>query len=474
MNRYLPFYRSSAFYPRPRGGAQLTMLLLILLAGGVGATPVTIALCPATVAVGTAVYSEQYFAADGQPRQLLVLGGQQQPTGCETQVVESGTERVLWAGLLPPDQRADRLRYLVLQGNFSARATAVSEIISSNEDGKATQPGSPDQKVPANARMQQSGFASHNPDRTAWLWSPSLWQDTPELVWQLQTHQHLGGIYVTVPVNDDGEVRDPLALAAFISAASQRNLKVWAVIGDPRDVLAASRAALQTRLEAYKLYNQSVAAGEKLKGVQLDIEPYLLPGFALAQSHWRDSYLGVVAFAHEQLGKELALDLVMPGWWGTHPDWGNQLLEALAMPDLSITVMNYQTDPARLRRAAEPFLLFGQRTGTPVRMALETGRLPDETRRYYAGNARTGELWLLDVHGNGVLLLLSAKVAGLAGQGFSFTGEKRVSASDTTFAGNLPLLDDVMGEVESQWSNWPTFAGIALHGLEAALTAGEP
>jgi len=441
-------------------------LLLLGLAAPVTAMPVTVALCPENGAVPAAVFSQHYFAVDGQPRQLLVLAGQPQLAECKTAVVETGAAAVAWAGLLPAEQRGNRLHYVALQGKFSASSTQVSEIIGGNASEKGA-------AAPAPAASPPRGFASNSPDRTAWLWSPALWQDTPEQVWQLQTQQHLRAIYVTVPVNADSEVENPEVLATFISAASARNLQVWAVIGDPRDVLSESRGALQSRLEAYLLYNQAAVPEARLKGVQLDIEPYLLPGFGLAQSHWRDSYLGVVAFAHELLAKQLALDLVVPAWWGTHADWNEQLLNALPVQNVSLTVMNYQTDAVRLRQAAVPFLQFGQRTGMPVRMALETGRLADETRRYYAGNARIGELWLLNVQGAEVLLLLAVKVSGLPGQAFSFGEETVVAASATTFAGDLLHLSDVADEVESQWASWPSFAGIALHGLEETLATGE-
>ncbi len=460
-------------------------LLLILLCEPLMAAPLTVALCPENIATPAALYSQHFYAADGQPRQLLVLSGKPELAACDAQVVEAGAANVAWAGLLPADQRGERLRYLALQGKFSPAAVAVSEIISSKDSDQTAAAPAPANKAAVsatsnaasnsakNALVPIDSFASHNPDRTAWLWSPSLWQDTPELIWQLQTRPHLAAIYVTVPVVGDGEVENPEALAAFISAASQHNLKVWAVIGDHRDVLLESRAALQTRLEAYKLYNQSAVIEARLQGVQLDIEPYLLPGFGLAQQHWRDNYVAVVAFAHELLDKELSLDVVMPVWWGSHPDWSEQLLGALKLPGLSLTVMNYQTDSARLQKAAEPFLAFGQRAGIPVRMALESGRLADEARRYYGGNVKAGQLWLLEVHGNPVLLLLSAAVSGLPGQAFSFSDEIVVSASNTTFAGDLLRLDDVANEVESLWTRWPAFAGLALHGLEETLAAGE-
>ncbi len=51
----------------------------------------------------------------------------------------------------------------------------------------------------------------------------------------------------------------------------------------------------------------------------------------------------------------MPLDLVMPVWWGSHPQWGLQLLNNLVMEQLSITVMNYRTSLNRLRAEPLPF-----------------------------------------------------------------------------------------------------------------------
>ncbi|MES2606224.1 MAG: hypothetical protein V4603_14920 [Pseudomonadota bacterium] len=453
------------------------MLVLPLLSGALTAlaaeavaAQLTVALCPAAASVEAPVYRQDFYGANGQPQKIVATAGSLALADCESTVVNlPAANAVAWAALVPPDRLDGPLNYMALQGKFSEASIAVSEIIDTWEpprSAEASPPSTPRSgaanappPVPANNRV---------PGRSAWLWSPTLWLQSPELIWQLQTEQALTAIYVTVPVNAEGAIENAAALSTFVGAASARSLQVWAVIGDHQDVLAVARPALQARLDAYREYNNSAAAESRLAGVQLDIEPYLLPGFSLAQGNWRERYIDVIGFAREQLGANLRLDLVVPGWWGTHPDWSNQLLDALALPNLSLTVMNYQTNPDSLRNAATPFLAWGQRANVPVRMALETGRLGDEARRYYGG-AERGELWLLDIGDQPVLVLFSAPVDGLSGRAFSFTEEAPVPAANSTFAGDLSRLARVLAEVEPEWTRWPAFAGIALHGLEEAL-----
>ncbi len=456
-----------------RATINMTLLLVLTLgsvmASAAAPTQMTVALCASDVAVDTALFQQDYYAADGTRGKLVIIEAGGPLAACVGTDVQAAD--ILWAGLVPADRLDGRVNHMALQGKFSDATAAVNEIIDTTE----AEP--PPVSVPAASARPRSDVttgaqlptAIREQTRSAWLWSPTLWQDHPDLIWRLQEQQQLSTIYVTVTVTAEGALENAPALAAFIQAATTHDLHVWAVIGDRQDVLAMSRPALQSRLHAYRAYNATTPAEAQLAGVQLDIEPYLLPGFSLAQGIWRERYLDVLTFARAELGPGMALDLVVPAWWGTHPDWSDGFLNRLDTAGLSLTVMNYHTLPARLLDAAEPFLAWGQRAGVPIRMALETGQLSDETRRYYGATENTGDLWLIDVGGTPVLLLLAAPAAGLPGRAFTFADETAVPAATYTFAGDLARLTEVLAEVAVHWERAPAFAGIALHGLDEAL-----
>lgn len=302
--------------------------------------------------------------------------------------------------------------------------------------------------------------------RGAWVWSPDSWRTNPGEIWELQQLERLNEIFITVPVGENGAVREPLELAFFVNNASARGIKVWPVIGDPRDVLEESLPILLSRVSAYRDYNVSASPATRLAGVQLDIEPYLLPGFNLDQDHWRVRYIETIAAVAAVLEQQLAVDLVVPFWFGSHQSWGERLLSNLDLPGISLTVMNYRTNAQQLRDAALPFLRWGQNYDKDIRIAVESGSLNDQTQRTYVANATQGRLWKFTIDTTPVLVLFQNPQSSLTGEAFSFASERSVSAGNVTFSGDMQQLNQIANSLISEWNNWPSFAGIAIHGLD--------
>lgn len=301
--------------------------------------------------------------------------------------------------------------------------------------------------------------------RSAWIWNPSTWVDHVEFFWNLQELEKISEFYVTVPVNEAGEVNSPEQLKSFIREASRNGVKIWAVIGDRHDVLPESSSILHTRITAYRNYNARVANSEQLAGVQLDIEPYLLPGHTLAKDLWRDRYLETVRAAKQSAGESLHIDLVMPVWWGEHENWGAKLLNELTLPGISLTIMNYRTDYRQLLAGMTPFLDWGIRNEQGVRVALETGSLADETQRAYRRNTQ-GELWQLQIDATPILVLFDQVQQGLPGVAMSQRFERVFSADKLSFQGDHLRLNDIANRLSEELRDSPSFAGIALHGLD--------
>lgn len=306
------------------------------------------------------------------------------------------------------------------------------------------------------------------PSRALWAWQPDAWMQTPEALLEKLAKAGADTLFMTVPVDLQAErVAQPSALEAFVEAAHRRGVRVWAVVGDPGAVIETERAAFARLPAAYARYNRGVRAEARLAGVQFDIETYLNAGYALDPAAWHEAYLATL----RQLKRaaDSPVDVVVPYWWADQQTSGGRLIEQLATLVDSVTVMSYRTEPAQIKRIAQPFLEWGAQHMRAVRIALESGPIPDEVQHHYRP-ARSGEAALIAVGPHHVMLafdrVLSFPASFPAAQTFRQSHVTPVPGSATTFAGRRDTLLALLPELERLWSAWPAFAGTALHEFE--------
>jgi len=241
--------------------------------------------------------------------------------------------------------------------------------------------------------------------RATWIWQARRWRETPAALLAGARNAGLDRLFVTVPLTENARrVARPDALAHFIAAAAARGIQVWAVLGAPGAVLPAEWPTFVRAARAYRAYNRRVPIVSRSAGVQYDIEPYLNRGYALNPAAWLAAYVKTLKELRGA-GEDMPLDAVVPFWWGRQRLGGAALLDQLAPWVDHLTVMDYRTDPAQIRRFAEPFLAWGQRAGRPVRIALEAGPVADESALAFRPSA-SGALWRVTVGGRPVLILL--------------------------------------------------------------------
>lgn len=310
---------------------------------------------------------------------------------------------------------------------------------------------------------QANGSAAST--RSAWLWSPQLWLGNDELLWDIVSEQDLNELYITVPIDGGGNIAVD-DLREFVTKSAEQGVGIWPVIGDRRDVLRSSWAALRGRITEYARFNGQQASGAQLKGVQLDIEPYLLNGFALNPAYWRERYLETIAFARATVGPFLNIDLVVPVWWGTHPDFGEAFLERLVPYGVSLTVMNYRTDVLQLLNGAQAFLQWGERNGRQVSIGLEAGTILNEQQALFRPADESGELWQLQLGEHALLVWFAENQSELPGTAFELYLEREFSGGNISFSGDLRRLNTVADFLQQSYANRTSFRGISLHGLD--------
>jgi len=169
-------------------------------------------------------------------------------------------------------------------------------------------PPSSAQLVLQNLQLQPAA-AGPVPARSAWVWQPGAWRDTPDTVLARAQRHGIQTLFITVPLAA-GAVQDPASLGRFIAQARAADVAVWAVDGDPRMVLPREHAIAAARARAFAQYNRQAAPQARLAGVQFDVEPYLLPGYDLATEQWERHYVALVAALQDAAGG-LPLDMVV-------------------------------------------------------------------------------------------------------------------------------------------------------------------
>jgi hypothetical protein len=114
-----------------------------------------------------------------------------------------------------------------------------------------------------------------------------------------------------------------------------------------------------------------------LSGIQLDIEPYLLPGFLDDDAQLR-RYLSTIEIVKEAIQGRARLSMVIPFWLATPTVGGRPLAYAVMDRADEVAVMSYRTDLDEVQDIAEDILRYGDVIEKPVWLAVETILLPLE------------------------------------------------------------------------------------------------
>ncbi|MFW2403372.1 MAG: hypothetical protein ACN4GT_01315 [Gammaproteobacteria bacterium] len=297
--------------------------------------------------------------------------------------------------------------------------------------------------------------------RATWIWRHNRWSSDPaELVSEL-VDAAMTTVFVAIPLGGSPlRVTQPDALARFIDIATDAGIAVWAVEGDPEAITPEGRNNFRSRAHAFVEFNSGRRMDQRLRGIQYDIEPYLIRGFDLDPETWLAAYIETLRELHEIAS--VPIEAAVPFWWADLDLNGRPVIDAMAQYVVGITVMNYRTESQQILANAAPYLKWGHEYARHVRMALEAGPIEDQTLHNYRPS-RTGRVWQIEIGSETALLLRKAPAANPHGPTFARSHDSPVPASRTTFHGQREKLDALLPRVIRQWSAWPAYAGVALH-----------
>lgn len=375
--------------------------------------------------------------------------------GCSSLPLPVPAAEIRWIGVASESGRAmtDRVDLQIPVGSELTDAGDVEIVL-------PAVPGDPVSSPAAEDLAPAVRIDTKPPRRAAWAWAAESWSRDGDRLLGEATALEIGTLYISVPVEDAGF--DPARLAAFIADADSRGISVWAVEGDPHAVQPGLRARFVHRAAAIAAYNTARPKAERLAGIQYDIEPYLLPGYAVDPAGWQEAYVETIASL--RLAADMPTEVAIPFWFGRDGDGQSALLDQLAPYIDSVAVMAYRTDIAELRRFVEPIFVWGESGRRDIRIALENGPLPDRANTMFV-RRQVGELWLVDFARDRLAILLRAPAGNPHGPAYARQTDWPVPAERITFGGRRDALLAAARSLEASYAGRFGFAGIALHGV---------
>ncbi len=205
------------------------------------------------------------------------------------------------------------------------------------------------------------------PSMGFWYWDYRSAIQDPESMVMACRKQHCRRILLQLPdVHDSDDIWN--AYAQLFAVTKSSDIELYALDGAPDMIDHATPLIL-------KLDRLLGLMGiQKLPGVQLDIEPYLLDGFPEDNTIF-DRYLDTIDRVKSALRGRAKLSVVIPFWFSSTIHRQRPLAFSVMDRVDEVAVMSYRTDADEVMAISDDILRYGALANVPVWLALETTSL---------------------------------------------------------------------------------------------------
>ncbi|AEG51012.1 hypothetical protein Sphch_3417 [Sphingobium chlorophenolicum L-1] len=301
----------------------------------------------------------------------------------------------------------------------------------------------------AGARSGEVARSGASDARGTWVWQERDWHGDPSGFARRAAEAGWTELAIQAPAMPDA------SLARLAAALAEWGIGFRLLDGDPAMATAEGRGGAARRFARLRRWCDDHLAARPL--LELDIEPYALPGFAADPVAGWQGWAQTVQAVAGAWGGPVAVDVP---WWMRRSSEGAAAIDSARAAIREIIVMAYRTDPQLVLDAAESWLA---QDGPPVRIAIETGPVAREATRLYR-RAPSGTLRLSDA---GAELLAAPQAAGPSDAMFALVRESRTDSARISFHGAPARAVEAERMLAPLLSGWPGFAGFRVHGWEA-------
>ncbi|HSF68561.1 MAG TPA: hypothetical protein VLA67_14155 [Nitrospiraceae bacterium] len=220
-----------------------------------------------------------------------------------------------------------------------------------------------------------------------WVWDYHAAITDPHAMIKACLNAGCSRLLIQIPSISEDE---PLwaSYATLFPFAKARNIDVFALDGYPEAI--QEPGALVAKLKRLL----TLVDKDAIAGVQVDIEPYLVPGF-FADASGPRRYLETIDHLKEAIAGRTRLSVVMPFWFTSPTVQGRPIAYSVMDRVDEVAIMSYRTEIDEIQAIADDTLRYGALAQVPVWLALETTPLPVER---YVALRREGRPELADAY----------------------------------------------------------------------------
>ncbi|MBX3350788.1 MAG: hypothetical protein KF747_18865 [Nitrospira sp.] len=205
------------------------------------------------------------------------------------------------------------------------------------------------------------------PSMGFWYWDYRAAIRDPESMVAICRKQHCRRILLQLPdVHDSDHIWT--AYAQLFAVTKSADIELYALDGAPDMIDHAT--PLISKLDRLL----GLMGNQKLPGVQLDIEPYLLDSFPEDETIF-DRYLDTIDRVKSALRGRATFSVVIPFWFSSTIHRQRPLAFSVMDRVDEVAVMSYRTDADEVMAISDDVLRYGALAHVPVWLALETTSL---------------------------------------------------------------------------------------------------
>ena len=165
-------------------------------------------------------------------------------------------------------------------------------------------------------------------------WSSNVITQEKEELFSVMKEAKLNTLFQSISTTED------INYDEFLTSAKNQNIKIYALTGTPEWALSEDGESMIKRVEFIAKINEHLPDDTKIKGIVMDVEPYLLDGFEENRKEIMKKFISAISKTYE-IAKKYDLELVVCiPYYYDHWNLESELEEIVINSD-TIAIMNY-------------------------------------------------------------------------------------------------------------------------------------